>query len=64
MMVRPMKQRGVDEVRRCLQRLRSLRALGRIREADFEYIESHLDLAEQRILNMTEYDALGREVED
>lgn len=59
-----MKDRGIREIRSATRRVIVLRSLERISEEDAKVIEAALNRAENRIMNMTEYDATGQEVID
>jgi len=64
MMVRPMKEAGVREVRSLRARVRRLWSLDRVSRPDFEYIDQRLDEVEARIVSMSERNEYGREVHD
>lgn len=62
MMVRPLKERGVDDVDSVRRRVRRLLGLSRVLPDDAAYIVERLDEVEARIVSMRELDEYGKEV--
>ena len=60
--MRPMKARGLADVKATLKRVRQLRALGRVDAPDAEFIIDHLQEVEARIISMREEDERGEAV--
>lgn len=61
--MRPLKDVGLDEVRRLRSRTVRLEAMGRVFPVDAEYITDRLDEVEARIVSMHETDEYGKEVD-
>ena len=60
--MRPLKDVGIEEVRRLRRRVVRLEAMGRVFPSDSEYITDRLDEVEARIVSMHELDEYGKEV--
>jgi hypothetical protein len=61
--VKTLKVNGTAEADRLLRRTRRALAMGRIYPADADYICDRLEEIKARIVNMTEKDAAGEEVQ-
>jgi hypothetical protein len=60
--MKPVKERGMGELRAFASRVRRVRALDRIGEADAQYILTRVSEIEARVVAMTETDESGEEV--
>lgn len=60
--MRPMKEAGIKDVQAVRRRVTRQRAMGRVGQADFEYIDKRLREVEARIASMSETDEYGKEV--
>lgn len=60
-MARTLKTKGLEELRALRNRARRQQGLGRIGAADAEFIVSHLNAVEARIISMRENNENGKE---
>jgi hypothetical protein len=60
-MMLPLKTQGMTEVLQLRKRVTRIRAMRRIGDADFKYLDERLAEIEARIVSMQELDEYGRE---
>jgi hypothetical protein len=59
--MRPLKDAGLQEVQQLRRRVRRQHAMGRVGQADYEYIDTRLNEVEARIVSMQEFNEYGKE---
>jgi hypothetical protein len=59
--MRPLKDAGLQEVQQLRRRVRRQHAMDRIGQADFDFLDGHLNEVEARIVSMQEFNEYGKE---